>query len=155
MRKADLPASLPAPEPEGEAVMTSNDQTVTKQSQPPGWVLWIRSKLDPVFTPARREAINRALSAIIIGLTATGTLTADKAALWTQLGVAGVGLLFALLYAGTSVRAALYSVIVVGSSLLAVYGIAQNVDWAIIVACVGQAFGITTAAAKAQPPQSG
>lgn len=128
--------------------MTSNDPAVSA----PGWVLWIRSKLDPIFPPSRRETIARAISAIIMGLTATGALTADKAALWTQLGVAAVGLLFALLYASTGVRAALYSVIVLGSSLLAVYGIAQNVDWAIILASVGQAFGITTAAAKAQPP---
>jgi hypothetical protein len=132
--------------------MTSNDPAVTADSSAPGWVLWIRAKLDPIFPPSRRETIARVISAVIMGLTATGALTADKAALWTQLGVAAVGLLFALLYAGTSIRAALYSVIIVASSLLAVYGIAQNVDWAIIIASVGQAFGITTAAAKAQPP---
>lgn len=129
--------------------MTSNDPVVT---QPPGWVLTIRARLDPIFTPARREALSRVLAATIMGLQGVGILTADKAALWSQLGVAAIGLVYALLWAGTSIRAALYSVILVGSSVLLAYGIADSVNWAIILASVGQAFGITTAAAKAQPP---
>lgn len=121
-------------------------------SAPPSWVLAIRAKLDPYLTPSRREAAQRALAALVAGLLATGVLTAEKAALWSQLGTSTLALLFALLFAGTALRAAGYSVLLVVFGLGQAYGIAKGVDWAIIVGFVGQAFGITTAAAKAQPP---
>lgn len=119
---------------------------------PPGWVLAIRAKLDPYLTPSRREAAQRLVSAVVAGLAATGVLTADKAALWAQLGTGTVALLFALLFAGTGIRAALYSVIVLVFGLVQAYGIANGIDWATIMGVVAYAFGITTAAAKAQPP---
>jgi hypothetical protein len=132
--------------------MTSDVPTVTTGVSAPGWVLWIRSKLDPYLTPSRREAIQRGVAAAVTVLFAAGSLTANEAALWTQLATGTVALLFALLFAGTSIRAALYSVIVVVFGLIQAYGIAQGVDWAIITGAMGYAFGITTAAAKAQPP---
>lgn len=127
--------------------MTSNDQRTA-----PGWVLAIRAKLDPILTPARREAIQRLISALVAAFLATGVLTADKGLLWGQLATATLSLLFALLFAGTSIRAALYALILVVAGLVQAYGITQGVDWAIIAGSIAQVFGITTAAAKAQPP---
>lgn len=126
--------------------MTSNDQV---PDNTPGWVLAIRAKLSPLLPPSRREALQRGVSALVAALLATGVLTADKAALWAQLGAGTVALLFALLFAGTSVRAALYLVIVLVFGLVQAYGIANGVDWATITGAVAYAFGITTAAAKA------
>lgn len=133
--------------------MTSSDSgTTSVVSAPPGWVQSIRNKLDPIFTPVRRETLSRYLNAAVFGLQGIGVLTADRAALWTQLGVAAIALLYALLFAGTALRALLYSFLLASTSLLLAYGIAKGVNWAIILASIGQAFGIVTAAAKAQLP---
>lgn len=126
--------------------------TQPASTAPPSWVLWLRAHLDALLPASSRETLYRVVSAAIMGLTATGTLTVDKAYLWTQLGVATVTLLFALLYAGTSIRATFYTVVTASSAVLLSYGVLKGVDWAIIVAAVGQALGVSTAAAKAQPP---
>lgn len=121
-------------------------------STPPSIVTKIRSWFDPFIPASSRETVYRIVAAIITGLTATGALTADKAVLWTQLGVATVTLLFAFLYAGSSIRAAFYAVVTTASALLLAYGVAKGIDWPIIVGSVGQALGVATAAAKAQVP---
>lgn len=129
--------------------MTTNDQGVT---QPPRWVQWARTKLDPYFPPQRRDVLARVISAVTTALMGAGVLTADKAALWSQFGVGLVTLLFATLYAASQVWASAYGILVVGSALLGAYGIAHGIDWAIVLGAAAQAFGITTAAARAQPP---
>lgn len=133
--------------------MTGNDLPLTPAvSTPPGWVIKIRVALGGIFTPARREGLSRALAAVVIGLQGIGVLTSDKSALWGQLAAASVALLYALVWAGTALRAVLYGFLLSIGSLVMAYGIVHNVDLAIILASVGQTFGITTAAAKAQPP---
>lgn len=112
----------------------------------------LRAKVDGIVPASARETLYRVVAAVVTALTATGTLAADKAYLWTQLGVSTVTLLFALLYAGTSIRTALYTVAAAGGALVLAYGILKGVDWAIIVGSVGQALGVVTAAAKAQAP---
>jgi hypothetical protein len=107
-------------------------------------VNWLRG----LFPQSSREAFYRFASAVTATLLAIGITTADRAALWGQLAVAGVTLLFALLYATSAWRAALYGVLGPLGSLLMAYGIVDNVRWALIVAALAQIFGITTAAAK-------
>lgn len=108
----------------------------------------LRAKLDRFIPASAREGAYRVVAAVIMGLTATGAVSADKSGLWTQLGVATVTLTWALLYAGTSFRVALYAVTGAGGALLMAYGIDQHVDWAVIIASVGQALGVASAAAK-------
>lgn len=126
--------------------------TQLASTQPPTWVLATRLKLDKLIPASSRETVYRIVAAVITGLTATGALTVDKAYLWTQLGIATVTLLYALLYAGTALRATFYTVIAAVSALLLTYGVAKGIDWPIIVGAIGQALGVATAAAKAQSP---
>lgn len=114
----------------------------------------LRASVDKVIPASYRETVYRIVAAVVTGLTATGALTVDKAYLWTQLGLATVTLLFALLYAGTALRAAFYAAITAGSAVLLAYGVAKGIDWPIIVGAIGQALGVATAAAKAQTPAS-
>lgn len=132
--------------------MTTGDNPAPQS--PPSALDRLRTHLDKLLPASGREVAYRVVSAVIMALTATGLTSADKAGLWSQLGVATVTLLYALLYAGTGLRAALYAVVGAGSAVLLAYGIAQHVNWAVIVAAAGQALGVATAAAKAQLPGS-
>lgn len=113
----------------------------------------VRAKLDHFIPAIWREHLYKAVSGVVMALTATGITNPDKSGLWTQVGVATVTLLFALLYAGNGIRVAVYSLAAAGGALLMAYGIAKGVEWAVVVAAVGQALGIATAAAKAVVPE--
>lgn len=152
MRKADLDDVVHAAAEASIAAESSPDIPSSAQT-PPAWALKLRTYLDPVFTPSLREKIARAASAVIIGLSTTGTMTSDKAALWSQLGLSVLAMMLALIYADSNVRARIYGVVAIGGSVLGAYGIANGVAWAVIIASMSQAFGITTAAAKAQIPE--
>lgn len=99
-----------------------------------------------------REAFYRATAAVVTLLLAVGVFNTEEAALWTQLGIALVTILFALLYTTSQWRTVLYLVVGPAGALLMAYGIGRGVDWAVVVSAVGQIFGITTAAAKAVSP---
>lgn len=114
----------------------------------PGVLDRVRARLDRFIPAIWREHLYKIVTAIVTALTATGITTADKAGLWSQLGIATVTLLFAVLYAGTSLRATFYAVIAAGGALLLAYGIAQGINWPVIVGAVAQALGLATAAAK-------
>lgn len=97
---------------------------------------------------ALRETAYRFINAALLALLGLGFLSAQEVALWTELGIGTVTLIFAALYATSSWRLALYALIAPLSLVLGWYGIAKGVDWAIVAMAVAQALGITTAAAK-------
>jgi hypothetical protein len=68
--------------------------------------------------------------------------------LWAQLGVATVTLVFALAFSTSMWRSLLYGITGPLGAVLMWYGIVGDAKWALIVAGIGQLFGITTAAAK-------
>nr|YP_009950068.1 tail length tape measure protein [Mycobacterium phage Serendipitous]AYB70558.1 hypothetical protein SEA_SERENDIPITOUS_16 [Mycobacterium phage Serendipitous] len=119
--------------------MTSND---------PVPVGGLRGRLQLLIPASWREGWYRIASGGVMFLLAFGLLDANEAALWTQFGVGLVTLIFALIYAYTPARVALYAFLGVGGSVLLYYGIVTDVRWALITAAVAQAFGIATAAAK-------
>jgi len=102
-----------------------------------------------VWIPERyREGLYRFVAGTTGLLLATRYLSAQEAALWTELGVATVTALFAALYSTTRARLALYAVGVPLGSALVYYGWTCEEQWALLMGAFGQMFGITTAAAK-------
>lgn len=98
--------------------------------------------------PSAREAGYRAVSGVFLLLWAAGVLKQEEAAVWTQLGISIVTMVFAALYATSPWRLALYGLIVPVSVVLTQYGTATGLDWPLIASAVAQVLGITTAAAK-------
>lgn len=116
----------------------------------------VLDRLRLMFPATERESLYRGVSAFIILLFAFGVLDENEAALWTQLAVSVVTCLFALLYATSTWRVALYLVVGPLGAVLMGYGIVTDTRWALIVAAVGQALGVSTAAAKTvqTPPET-
>ncbi|AKO62190.1 tail length tape measure protein [Mycobacterium phage Apizium] len=110
-----------------------------------------RARLQAMIPAKARETWYRVASAAVMFLLAFGILDANEAALWAQFAVGLVTLVFALIYAYTPARVALYAFVGVVGSVLLYYGITTEETWALITAAVAQAFGIATAAAKTTP----
>lgn len=110
---------------------------------------WTRiDRIRAVVKPEWREGGYRVVVAAITMLFALGMLEQEEAALWTQLGISVITTLFALVFATSKWRAALYMLVGPIGGLLMWYGIVNDETWALITAAVAQAFGVTTAAAK-------
>lgn len=120
------------------------DQPATPVVQLPGWLGALVAKINP----AQREGWYRAISGLFFLLWSVGVLAQAEALVWSQFGISTVTLLFAVLYATSSWRAALYGLVVPLSAVLTWYGIATGIDWPLVAAAVAQILGITTAAAK-------
>lgn len=97
---------------------------------------------------SQRENWYKFASAAVMLLFGLEVLTDVQAAAWGQLGTSVVTLLFAALYATTKLRLALYLFAGPALGVLQLYGMVNDVRAALIVSAVGQALGITTAAAK-------
>jgi hypothetical protein len=108
----------------------------------------LRAKLQGWIPPTWREAGYRVISGVLTFLTGYGILDGNNAVLWSQLGIGTVTSLFALLYATSSARAALYAIVGPLGGVLMAYGIIQDEKMAVISAALAQVFGIATAAAK-------
>lgn len=108
----------------------------------------LRARLQGLIPPSYREAFQRAVAGVLTFLTGYQVLDADRAALWSQLALGTIASLFALLYATSTVRVALYSLVGPLGAVLMAYGIVQDEKWAVLVASIGQVFGTATAAAK-------
>lgn len=108
----------------------------------------LRGRLQALVPQRAREAYYRFAGGAVMFLMAIGLLDTAEASLWTQLVVGTVTLVFALLYATTPWRVALYAITGPLGGVLMYYGIVNDTKWALITASVAQAFGITTAAAK-------
>lgn len=98
---------------------------------------------------ATRETAYRLVSAVVTLLLGVGVLHGAQAALWSEFGLGAVTLVFAIFYSTSSWRTALYALTGPMGLLLGAYGLWKGLDWAIITAAVGQALGVSTAAAKA------
>lgn len=98
-----------------------------------------------VIPPTAREKFYVVVAALV------GVLgfTEGEAAVWTQVGVAAVTLLFALLYSSSTVRASLYAVLVAVSTAGQLYGYFTETQWASYLGLAAALLGIATAAAKA------
>jgi hypothetical protein len=107
-------------------------------------VNWLRD----LIPQSSRELFYRLASARSALLLSLGLATSDRAALWGQFAVGVVTTAFALLYATTPWRVALYGLVAPIGALLMGYGLVTNTVWALIAGTVGQFFGVTTAAAK-------
>lgn len=105
---------------------------------------WLRD----VLPPEHRETLYRVVAGVLTFLTGYGILDESEAALWAQLAVGTITVLFALLYSTTTLRMALYALIGPVGAVLMAYGIVTDQMWAVIVAAVGQVFGVATAGSK-------
>ncbi|MBV9871731.1 MAG: hypothetical protein JO214_14015 [Frankiaceae bacterium] len=108
----------------------------------------LRGRLQGLIPPTARETYQRIVAGVLTFLTGYQVLDADKAALWSQLALGTISALFALLYATSTARVALYALVGPVGGVLMAYGIISDVKWAVLVASIGQVFGVATAAAK-------
>ncbi|MCV7424346.1 hypothetical protein H7K45_27745 [Mycobacterium yunnanensis] len=105
--------------------------------------------------PEWREPLYRGVTGLVALLLALAYLSKEEAALWTQLGLASVTLLFAALFATSTVRKLLYPLLVAAGGLLTWYGWVNAEQWPLILAATAQMFGLSTAAAKAVQAPTG
>jgi hypothetical protein len=98
--------------------------------------------------PEWREAAYRIVTGVVGLLASFAYLAQEEAALWTQLGISSVTLLFAALFATSTWRAVLYPVLATGGALLTWYGVVADAQLPLILAAAAQLFGLSTAAAK-------
>lgn len=108
----------------------------------------VRNRLQLLIPLRSRETFYRVVAGVLAALSGFGILDDNEALLWSQLAVGTVTALFAMLYATTTLRRALYALVGPIGALLMAYGIVNDIKWAIIAVAVGQVFGTTTAAAK-------
>jgi hypothetical protein len=107
--------------------------------------------LDPIRSaiPATvREKWYVTSGAIITFLVGWKLLDQSTASAWTQLAIATITLFFAVLYSTSTLRTALYGVLLAVQALAQVYGILSGSQWAAIVALAATLLGTATAAAK-------
>lgn len=108
----------------------------------------VRNRLQLLIPLRARETFYRVVAGVLAALTGFGILDDNEAMMWSQLAVGTVTALFAMLYATTSIRRALYALVGPIGAVLMAYGIVNNWKWAVISVAVGQVFGTATAAAK-------
>lgn len=109
------------------------------------------SLLDPIRSaiPATlREKWYVTSGAIVTFLVGWKVLDETTAAAWTAFAVATITLFFAALYSTSTLRTALYGVLLAVQALAQVYGILSGSQWAAIVALAATLLGTATAAAK-------
>jgi len=98
--------------------------------------------------PEWREAAYRFITGLVALLLAFAYLTEEEAALWTQLGLSSVTLLFAALFATSTWRQVLYPVLAAGGAILVWYGLVTDEALPLILSAAAQMFGLSTASAK-------
>lgn len=96
-----------------------------------------------------REDFYRLAAGTLTFLTGFGLVDNNEGALWGQLVVATITALFALLYSTSNLRVVLYTLVGPLGAVLMAYGLISDVHWAVVLAAIGQVFGVATAASKA------
>lgn len=107
--------------------------------------------LDPIRSaiPATvREKWYVTSGAFITFLVGWKLLDESTAAAWTQLAVATITLFFAVLYSRSTLRTALYGILLAVQGVAQLYGILSGSQWAAIIALAATLLGTATAAAK-------
>lgn len=98
--------------------------------------------------PEWREQAYRIVTGVVGLLVALTYLSEKEAALWIQLGLSSVTLLFAALFATSTWRAVLYPVLAAAGPVLVFYGVFADQQWPLILQAAVQLFGLSTASAK-------
>lgn len=101
----------------------------------------VRSAIPP---EARKRAYDIA-TAIIAGLGMWGYLDASEIQQWTSLAVSFIALVFAILYAQTTARAALYTFLVAVASIAGAYGILTESQSAGLLSVAVAVLGVAVA----------
>jgi hypothetical protein len=110
------------------------------------------TKIRSVIPASARERWYVVSGALVTFLASWGLLEASTAPAWIGLVTATITLLFAVLYSTSTVRTALYSVLLAVQGVAGLYSILGESQWAAIVALAAVLLGTGTAAAKTQPP---
>lgn len=105
-------------------------------------------KLRSFFTNAKREKTYILVIALVVLLGGLGIITEAEVALWTTAAVATVALLFAMLFATSNLRLAVYGLVAALGPLLTWYSIGTGAQWTAIIAFFGSALAIGKAATK-------
>lgn len=117
---------------------------MTPTSPVSGIQAWLQARI-PV---EAREGMYRLAAGVLTFLTGFGLLDNNEGALWSQLVIATITAVFALLYSTSNLRVVLYTLIGPVGAVLMGYGLLSDVHWAVVVASIGQVFGVATAASK-------
>lgn len=110
--------------------------------------------LDPlrsVIRPEWRERIYVGIGATSVVLGSLG-YEGNTAAAISQIALAAVGLIFALLHTTSELRAALYAVVLALQAACGLWSIGNDATWAAVVAVAASVLGMSVAAAKAPVP---
>lgn len=101
------------------------------------------------FIPAAaRERVYVVSAALVALLASWGAIDVAVVPQWTALVLATVTLAFAVLHSTSTIRTALYSVLLVTQGVAQVYGIGSDLQWTSIIGLVAAVLGLTFAAAK-------
>ncbi len=115
------------------------------------------SMLDTVRTAVPAEARERVYiiaAAAITLLASWGVVDAAAVPAWAALAAAVITLGFAILHSTSTVRTALYSVLLAVQGVAQLYGIFTDTQWASIAGLAAAVLGVSVAAAKAPTPIS-
>ncbi len=113
------------------------------------------SMLDTVRTAIPAEARERVYiiaGAAITLLASWGVVDAAAVPAWAALAAAVIALGFAILHSTSTVRTALYSVLLAVQGVAQLYGIFTDTQWASIAGLAAAVLGISVAAAKTPTP---
>ena len=104
--------------------------------------------LDPIRSaiPAgARQRYYDVVTALVGALALWGYLSVSNTQLWLAVGINVVSLLFAVLYATSTVRQAFYAVLAAASAVAGSYGILNDVKWAAVLSLVAAILGTAVA----------
>lgn len=99
-----------------------------------------------------RERLYVIAAAAVTMLASWGVVDAAAVPAWAALAAAVITLGFAILHSTSTVRTALYSLLLAGQGVAQLYGILTETQWASIGGFVAAILGITVAAAKTPTP---
>lgn len=95
-----------------------------------------------------RERVYVVAAALVALLASWGAIDVSVVPQWTALVLATITLSFAILHSTSTIRTALYSVLLVTQGVAQVYGIGTDVQWTSILGLAAAVLGLSIAAAK-------
>lgn len=111
-------------------------------------VTTLKLRLQGYIPESYREKFQNLAAGVLTFLLGYGILDDNEVTLWSQLALGTIAALFALLYSTSAVRSILYTLVGPVGAVLMWYGIISDVKWAVLVASIGQIFGVSVAGAK-------
>lgn len=99
-----------------------------------------------------RERVYVIAAAAITLLASWGAVDAAAVPAWAALAASVITLVFAILHSTSTVRTALYSVLLAVQGVAQLYGIFTQTQWASIAGLVAAVLGLSVAAAKTPTP---